>query len=146
MIRVMDTNEDILNLERLRLKSTRSSRLIHTPTQTLYGQKLVDGEFLGLGLEKEEQLLAGCILSGASDELYIEWIFTDPEQRKKGYASKLLKYLENNLDIFNEYYNRDFQGIKLESYIGVEGFYIKNGYTRNKNDFMVKKLNKSKSK
>lgn len=141
MIRIVDTEEDIKKLEELRLKCIRvaDDRYKMTdPRKTEMGSKMLDKENIGIALEEKNKLVAGCIVSDHKDKLYLEWIFTDRKQRKKGYATQLLKYIEANLNNFSEYYNESFDGILLEPYIAVEGFYVKNGYQLIENENMVK--------
>ena len=140
MIKVVDTEQEILELEQLRLKCTRSYSVLEAPKRTFFGEKLLNRDFIGLSIVENEEMIAGCIISDHLNNLYIEWIFTHPDYRKKGYASKLLKYIEHNIDTFSEYYSEDFHNIQLEPYAGAEGFYLNNGYHTSKNDHMVKPI------
>lgn len=143
MIKIVDTEEEMKQLEELRLKSVRyvDDKFKYTDlNSTDMGSKMRDKEYIGISLKEKDKLVAGCIVSDHKDKLYLEWIFTDRKQRKKGYATKLLKYLEANLDKFSEYYSEDFNGILLEPYIAVEGFYVKNGYKLIEDENMIKIL------
>lgn len=143
MIKIVDTEEEMKQLEELRLKSVRyvDDKFKYTDlNSTDMGSKMRDKEYIGISLKEKDKLVAGCIVSDHKDKLYLEWIFTDRKQRKKGYATKLLKYLEANLDKFSEYYSEDFNGILLEPYIAAEGFYVKNGYKLIEDENMIKIL------
>ena len=143
MIKIVDTEEEIKKLEELRLRCIRyvdDNYKMDDPRKTMMGQKMIDKEYIGIVLEENDKYVAGCIVSNRKPKLYLEWIFTERKKRKKGYATRLLNYLEDNIDIFSEYYNEDFDGILLEPYQCVEGFYLKNGYQLIENENMVKLL------
>ena len=142
MIKIVDTEEEVLKLEQLRSKCMRSPRIIDNPRKTIYGEKILNKEFIGLSLEEDNKLIGGCIVSTHFNHLYIEWLFTDFEYRKKGNASKLLNYIESNIEFFKKYYSIDSNKILLEPYIAVEDFYKKNGYKNLDDTYMVKIIKK----
>ena len=143
MIKIVDTEDEILQLEQLRLDCIKSNRIIDNPRRTIFGNKMLEKESIGISLEENDEKIAGCIVSSYFNYLYIEWIFTNYDFRKKGYASKLLKFLENNLEMFRDYYSKDLDGIILEPYIAVEGFYKKNGYKFYNTIYMYKNISKN---
>ena len=130
MIKIVNGEKEILELERLRLKCIGSNRNneLDNPNKTFMGNKLLNNEYIGLAYMKDKQMIAGCIISDASNSIFIEWIFTDHDYRKKGIATNMLKYIEKNKKIFNRYYSYDFSKIMLEPLDKTIEFYKTNGY------------------
>ena len=105
----------------------RLTDLIHTP------------KFLGFLLFENDHLIG--LIGGNSKESYTGQTFylaelcINNETQGKGYGSKLLLYLENELK------KRDIQSLYLLTANGglTEAFYLKNDYVINENRVVIKK-------
>ena len=141
MIKIVDGEKEILELEKLRLKCIGSNRTneLDNPDKTYMGSKLLNNEFIGLAYMLDKKMVAGCIISDSSNSIYIEWIFTDDKYRKKGIASNMLKYIERNKDIFNRYYSYNFSNIMLEPLDKSIEFYKSNGYRFGSDRYYMRK-------
>lgn len=88
-------------------------------------QKSFNNDFLNLLVYEENGIKGILVYQNLIDRLEIDYIIVDKDYRKKGIATSLLKYLENN--------NKNILNITLEvrkSNTPAINFYKKNGFKK----------------
>lgn len=139
MIKIISDEKEIIEFEYLRYRVLGIKEEVNNVVSTYYSNELSKGNMIALGFYKEK-LISGCIISKYLNNLHIEWIFTDKEYCNKGYASELIKYIVRYKSIFEEYFNKKFSVLTLESIDIDAKLYVKNGFHGNKNNIMRKRI------
>lgn len=79
-----------------------------------YVDKLISGEILPVGAYVDKNLIGGAYVSPSLSSLYIDSIFVKKEYQNRGYAKGLLQYIFDNKQLFEEYFNTEFDFSRLE--------------------------------
>ncbi len=146
MIKIIDDNNELLKLEQLRLNSLKKPNQkeyqIECLDKTYMGRKLKSGKAIAISYYKDNKLVGGCYVSNFANSIYIEWIFIDRNYREQGIASELLKFIDENIPFFSDYYSENFTQIKLEAIDN--SFFNKRGYNNSTGSYLTKPTKKRK--
>lgn len=123
------TKEDIDNIDELDIIRTKSFNL--KEQSNYYLDNLKSGKMVGIELLLDNIIIGGAYVyvSPNTYSLVIERIFIIEEYRHNKYASKLLEYILNNKNYFEEYYDIEINSSRVEpSNDELIKFYKENGY------------------
>ena len=141
-ISVAYLDSDIIELENLKNRILGIDKIISRVGRNIYLDRLISGIDIALKCEMDGKIIGGCFLSSSGDSLYIEWIFVDINYQTKGIGSEILNYIEDNLEIFEEYFNNNYSEILLKPREYAMDFYKNRGYTLTKKRYMKKTIKK----
>ncbi len=137
-INFCDSKDDIKRLEEIRLESFKARKAYDNIEDSLIYKKIMNGDYLVVGLSLENKLIGGCVISSSLKSLYIEYLFIDPKYQHEGYGTSIMQYVLRNKNAFEDYYHMKFTESMLEEK-ECEEFYKKLEY-RNSGYLMKKKI------
>ena len=108
-----------------------------------YLEEVKKGNILMAGTYLDDKLVAGVYISSSNNSLYIEQLFVDSKYQKHNLhiGSSLLKYILDNKEEIEIYFDKKFSYSKLDTGSNLESFYEKIGYHTNDNYLhMVKRI------
>ena len=126
--KILNNNDiiEIQELDKIRLTSYGLDEQI-----TVYKDQIKNGSLTAVEVLYDNKIIGGAYLyiSSNTKTLNISKIFILQEFRNNNYASKLLDYIFNNINYFEEYYNIEANSSLVEpDNIDLIEFYKKNGY------------------
>lgn len=136
----MGNSMEVYNL----LEKVRSNAYNIDFISNSYKSFVEDGKLFFAGAYLNEELVAGCFMSNKYDSIFIEELFVAKKYQNKGLGigSNLLKFILDNKEELEIYYDKKFDYTKLEAASkSLEEFYEKLGYhTQDSFINMVKRI------
>lgn len=108
---IINLNEkNIKLLENIRYNAYQLNPLDFPPKNTFHTRELKNGKYLVFGCYLNNQLIGACYTSKSHNSLYIEQLFILKEfqKNKEHYGSNLLKFVLQNKEIIEKYFNSKF--------------------------------------
>ena len=128
-----NNNKDILEIEMLRCEAFNIKELVK---DSYYYKKIKDGDMVVVKCYLDDKLVGGVYVTNSYSSLFIDQIFIRPKYQRNGLhiGSRLLNYVLENKNIFEDYFNKKFSVSRLENRCQDE-FYNYMGY-KNENNLM----------
>ena len=135
------TEENIDLLEQIRFNAYEINKKKMPHTNSFYTNDLKSGNYLVIGAFIEGILVAACYTKNTYHSLYIDQLFVLKKYQNTPLhiGSNLLKYILENHQIIENYFQDKFHYSYLDNYRGTKEFYQNLGY-KEKNNLMKRHL------
>ena len=135
------TEENIDLLEQIRFNAYEINKKKMPHTNSFYTNDLKSGNYLVIGAFIEGILVAACYTKNTYHSLYIDQLFVLKKYQNTPLhiGSNLLKYILENHQIIENYFQDKFHYSYLDNYRGTKEFYQNLGYNE-KNNLMKRHL------
>ena len=136
------TEENINLLERIRYDAYNMNPNDFPVENTYHTRELKNGKYLVFGCYLNNQLVGACYTSKTYNSLYIEQLFILKKYQKSDLhlGSNLLKFVLNNKNLVENYFNTQFFFSYLDNYQNTTDFYKSLGYRETNDSQMRKRL------
>lgn len=127
-LKLVDEEKEILELEKLRVKSFTPDRDIKTISEGTYSKDIEKKDALGFLCRKDKDTVGGMIVGLHGKNLEIERIFVVSDKRGQGAGSFMLNYIMNHQEFFEDYYGTNINCVVLEPIPSSLDFCFKNDF------------------
>ena len=136
----IDVNDEIiLELENLRFNVYNHKSI--KPDETYFFRQMKEGKILPFGAYLDDTLVGACYVSKTYQTLFIDQLFVAKEYQnnEEHIGTNLLKYVLDNKEVCEEYFNTTFNFSYLDNRVP-KTFFENLGYKENNNGMMSKRI------
>lgn len=142
-IRKLESDEDIVRAELLRLEAYNLSIENFDIMNSYYFMAIRNNLIIPFGFFINDRLVAACYVSNTFNSLYIDQLFVRPIFQNTGlhFGRSLLRYILVNKKMLEELFGQELHTSILEPIDNkCVGIYEKEGYVKQPDESMVKKI------